>query len=225
MNTRSDMVNSAVTFVTVILLALTIGVCLVPGGILRRHVDIWWLGIEQRRVIAKEWTDITTGPRLGNVEGEVATVVFFDYTCPYCRLTGDTIAAFFSSHPNEAIVVRQLPNPGSALARSASMLAICASLQQRFATAHDYLAGQDDWIEDNLEATDWVLVGKRAGLEEGRLRDCLQSNRAEAALESDAELARRLSIRFTPAFLEPESGVYRGMPTVGKMSEWSGADW
>lgn len=51
----------------------------------------------------------------------------------------------------------------------------------------------------------------------------MESSSTEMLLAESEDLARRLSIRWTPSFLTRGGEFYRGVPSVGRMTEWSGA--
>ena len=48
-------------------------------------------------------------PVLGNPEGDVTVVEFFDYNCPYCRRVKPHIEALLDEDPNVKLVYREWP--------------------------------------------------------------------------------------------------------------------
>ena len=43
-------------------------------------------------------------PNLGNLEGDVTVVEFFDYNCPYCRSAGQTVQALLAADENVRVI-------------------------------------------------------------------------------------------------------------------------
>ncbi|MDC1258792.1 thioredoxin domain-containing protein, partial [Planktomarina temperata] len=50
-----------------------------------------------------------TAPNLGNPEGDVTVVEFFDYNCPYCRSAGQTVQALLAADKNIRVIYREWP--------------------------------------------------------------------------------------------------------------------
>ena len=48
-------------------------------------------------------------PNLGNPEGDVTVVEFFDYNCPYCRSAGQTVQALLETDANVRVIYREWP--------------------------------------------------------------------------------------------------------------------
>lgn len=168
------------------------------------------------------WDQIAGGNRVGDHLNEVTAVMFVDYTCAFCRVAQDTIAEFLRRYPSAAVGIRQRPRAGSKLSRLASMLAICFSEQQRFATIHSYLLHDDEWLAVPELGLDWDRLTEILGLSDEAMRRCMRSGSTATYVTEDEDLALRLAIRGTPAFLSPDGGVYFGVPTVRQMAEWAG---
>ena len=62
-------------------------------------------------------------PVLGNPEGDVTVVEFFDYNCPYCRRVKPHIEALLEEDPNVRLVYREWPilGDGSVFAARAAL--------------------------------------------------------------------------------------------------------
>lgn len=48
-------------------------------------------------------------PVLGNLDGDVTVVEFFDYNCPYCRRAKPHIETLLEEEPNVRLVFREWP--------------------------------------------------------------------------------------------------------------------
>ena len=64
-------------------------------------------------------------PNLGNPEGDVTVVEFFDYNCPYCRSAGQTLQALLAADVNVRVIYREWPILGedSVIAARAALAA------------------------------------------------------------------------------------------------------
>uniref|UniRef100_UPI003260D57C DsbA family protein n=1 Tax=Planktomarina sp. TaxID=2024851 RepID=UPI003260D57C len=64
-------------------------------------------------------------PNLGNPEGDVTVVEFFDYNCPYCRSAGQTVQALLAADKNIRVIYREWPILGddSVIAARAALAA------------------------------------------------------------------------------------------------------
>jgi protein-disulfide isomerase len=64
-------------------------------------------------------------PNLGNPEGDVTVVEFFDYNCPYCRSAGQTVQALLEADANVRVIYREWPILGddSVIAARAALAA------------------------------------------------------------------------------------------------------
>ena len=54
-------------------------------------------------------------PVLGNPDGDVTVVEFFDYNCPYCRRVKPEMEALLAADPNVRVVYREWPILGLSL--------------------------------------------------------------------------------------------------------------
>ncbi|WP_417692412.1 DsbA family protein [Roseibium sp.] len=48
-------------------------------------------------------------PVLGNPDGDITLVEFFDYNCPYCKRAKPIVQALLESDPNVRLVYREWP--------------------------------------------------------------------------------------------------------------------
>ena len=67
----------------------------------------------------------TNAPVLGNPDGDVTVVEFFDYNCPYCRRAMDEVQGLMDADANVRLVYREWPilGEGSVFAAKAALAA------------------------------------------------------------------------------------------------------
>ena len=51
----------------------------------------------------------SNSPNLGNPDGDVTVIEFFDYNCPYCRSAGRTVQELLAADANVRVIYREWP--------------------------------------------------------------------------------------------------------------------
>lgn len=77
-----------------------------------------------------------SSPVLGNPDGDVTVVAFFDYNCPYCRQGVPALKKLIESDEKVRLVVKELPVLGHA-SEDAARLALAAVGQGKYAALHE----------------------------------------------------------------------------------------
>ncbi len=81
-------------------------------------------------------------PSLGNPNGNLTVVEYFDYQCPYCKKMAPELAQLVREDGNIRLVLKDWPIFGDASAFAAK-LALASKYQNKYAAAHDALIGAD----------------------------------------------------------------------------------
>ena len=135
-------------------------------------------------------------PNLGNPEGDVTVVEFFDYNCPYCRSAGETLQALLAADANVRVIYREWPILGddSVIAARA---ALAARAQDKYEAFH--------WALMNGEGrvTEAVIfkVARDLGMDIAQLEADMVSPAVEAHIALSNSLAQQLGFTGTPAFI------------------------
>ncbi|WP_347836213.1 DsbA family protein [uncultured Planktomarina sp.] len=135
-------------------------------------------------------------PNLGNPEGDVTVVEFFDYNCPYCRSAGQTLQALLAADANVRLIYREWPILGedSVIAARA---ALAAREQGKYEAFH--------WALMNGEGrvTEAVIfkVARDLGMDVPKLEADMGSPAVEAHIALSNALAQQLGFTGTPAFI------------------------
>src|ERR1700730_11501334 len=79
-------------------------------------------------------------PSLGNPNGDLTIVEYFDYQCPYCKKVAPELAQAVQEDGNVRIVLKDWPIFGE-LSTSAAKLVLAAKYQDKYSQAHDALIG------------------------------------------------------------------------------------
>src|SRR5580704_18883750 len=88
-------------------------------------------------------------PSLGNPNGNLTVVEFFDYQCPYCKKLAPELAKLVQDDGNIRIVLKDWPIFGDASVFAAK-LALASKYQNNYAQAHDALIGADTKLTVDL---------------------------------------------------------------------------
>ncbi len=81
-------------------------------------------------------------PSLGNPNGDLTVVEYFDYQCPYCKKMAPELAQLVREDGNIRLVLKDWPIFG-AISTAAAEIALAAKYQNKYAEAHDALIGAD----------------------------------------------------------------------------------
>lgn len=135
-------------------------------------------------------------PVLGNPDGDVTIVEFFDYRCGYCKRVFPTLMEVVESDGNVRLVMKEWPilGPESDFAARA---ALAAQEQGKYADFHVKLMGAKGELSEDAVMT----IARSAGLDTEQLRADMADPGIEAALRRTFTLAEKLGIRGTPAFV------------------------
>jgi protein-disulfide isomerase len=138
-------------------------------------------------------------PVVGNPQGDVTIVEFFDYRCPYCKRSQPDITALINDDPHVRIVYKDLPVLGqdSVFAARAALAAAHQGGYQRLHNAMLEAPGQ-------LTNETVITLAEAQGLDKDRLLRDMASPEVAAILARNAELAHGLGINGTPSFVVGE---------------------
>lgn len=135
-------------------------------------------------------------PILGNPDGDVTIVEFFDYNCPYCKRAMPEVNALLAEDTNVRLVLREWPilSEGSAFAARAAL----ASRQQgKYAEMHDALMT----MRGKVEAEAVLRIAGEVGLDVEKLKIDMQSPEVEEHIATSIRLAEALGFNGTPSFV------------------------
>ncbi len=135
-------------------------------------------------------------PVLGNPEGDVTVVEFFDYNCPYCRRAKPHIETLLEEDPNVRLVYREWPilGDGSVFAARA---ALAAREQGKYEEFHWALMG----MSGRAEEASVIQVAEQIGLNIQQLRRDMAAPEIDAHIAVSMELSRALGFNGTPSFV------------------------
>ena len=135
---------------------------------------------------------------LGNPDGDVTVVEFFDYNCGYCARAMRDMQAVIESDPNVRFVLKEFPilGPSSAEAHVVSM-AVARTAPDKYPDFHQAL------LTGGSEANGDVAmsIAESLGIDMVTLENALVPSDNEEAFNEAYELATALQISGTPSYV------------------------
>ena len=135
-------------------------------------------------------------PNLGNPEGDVTVVEFFDYNCPYCRSAGQTVQALLAADENVRVIYREWPILGDDSVMAARA-ALAAREQGKYEAFHWALMNGEGRVTEALI----FKVARDLGMDVAQLEADMVSPAVEAHIALSNALAQQLGFTGTPAFI------------------------
>lgn len=155
---------------------------------------------ERQRAQLSTLSDATlvldTTPVIGNPDGDVTLVEFFDYNCGFCRRMVEPITDLLAWDDGIRMVMKEFPilGPESMVAARAALASRRQGLYEEY---HFALMGSSGSL---TEARIFELAAS-VGLDVERLRADMDHPDVQTEIQSSYALAEALGIRGTPAFL------------------------
>ena len=137
---------------------------------------------------------------IGNPQGDVTFVEFFDYNCGYCKRALDDMLALMKDDPKLKVVLKEFPvlGPGSI---EAARVAVAVRMQdkdgKKYLDFHRKLLGQRG-PADKAHA---LAAAKDAGFDVARLERDMASDEVKASLDESFKLAEQLGLNGTPSYV------------------------
>lgn len=153
----------------------------------------------------------TAAEVVANPDGDVTIVEFMDYHCGYCRRTLPALQELVQSDKGVRFVLKEFPilGPDSVTAARA---AVASRNQGRYWDMHQGLMASQDISIEGVRA-----VATSLGLDVAKLEADMASPETEKVLAQDMELARKLGLRGTPAFVVDGQDLVPGAVPLGQL--------
>jgi protein-disulfide isomerase len=153
--------------------------------------------------VATNAEKIFNSPRgvvLGNKDGDVTFVEFFDYNCGYCKRAMADMLDLMKTDPKLRVVLKEFPvlSQGSV---EAAQVAVAVRMQdpggKKYLDFHQKLLGGRG-PADKLRA---IAAAKEAGLDIGRIEKDLAGPEVKATIEENFKLAEAMGMNGTPSYV------------------------
>src|SRR5579859_7341188 len=153
--------------------------------------------------VAKNSDTIFNSPRgvtLGNKDGDVTFVEFFDYNCGYCKRAMSDMFDLMKNDSKLKVVLKEFPvlGPGSV---EAAKVAVAVRMQdkggKKYMEFHQKLLGGRGQA-DKARA---LAVAKEVGMDMKRIDADLASDEIKVSIEETLKLAETLGLNGTPSYI------------------------
>src|SRR6185503_8693131 len=137
---------------------------------------------------------------VGNPQGDVTFVEFFDYNCGYCKRAMSDMIDLIKSDPKLKIVLKEFPvlGPGSV---EAARVAVAVRMQDK--TGKKYLDFHQKLLTGRGQADKAraLAAAKDVGLDMARIERDLTSDEVKQTLAESLDLAEKLGLNGTPSYV------------------------
>jgi protein-disulfide isomerase len=145
-----------------------------------------------------------TSPVVGNPEGDVTMVEFFDYQCPYCKRVLPTVEQLIEEDDDLRVVYKEYPilGPVSVVAARVAL----ASVKQdpdRYYELHNALMSEPGRLTESAI----MGIAEGLGFDMERLKADMEAPDISQMIDRNIALARSLGINGTPSFVIGEEMV------------------
>jgi protein-disulfide isomerase len=153
--------------------------------------------------ITKNATAIFNSPRqvtLGNKDGDVTFVEFFDYNCGYCKRAMADMLDLMKGDPKLKVVLKEFPvlSQGSV---EAAQVGVAVRMQDP--TGKKYLDFHQKLLNGRGQAdkAHALAAAKEAGLDTARIEKDMANPEVRATIEENFKLAEAMGMNGTPSYV------------------------
>jgi protein-disulfide isomerase len=137
---------------------------------------------------------------LGNPQGDVTFVEFFDYNCGYCKRAMGDMMTFLKDDPKLKVVLKEFPVLGAG-SIEAAQVAVAVRMQDR--SGKKYLEFHQKLLMGRGQAdrARALAAAKDVGLDVARIERDMASAEVKATLDESMKLADALGLNGTPSYV------------------------
>ncbi len=135
---------------------------------------------------------------LGNPEGSVTLVEFFDYNCGYCKRAHSDMTKLIGDDPDLKVVLKEFPVLGQGSVEAAQVaVAVNSVAPEKYANFHEtLLLGRGQ-----ANRASALAAAKEVGIDEDALLAAMATDEASQTIEEVYSLANRLGLTGTPSYV------------------------
>ncbi len=150
---------------------------------------------------------------IGNPDGDVTLVEFFDYNCGVCRQALGVTASLLQSDPNLRIVLKEFPILGPE-SIEAARISVAIAQNAKYWAFHRALLGNDA----RADRQSALAAAQQIGLDPGAIEDAIDVEQSNTVFREVYALANSLGINGTPSYVIGDE-VIPGLVDVGVIEE------
>ncbi|WP_332065524.1 DsbA family protein [Bartonella sp. CB189] len=135
---------------------------------------------------------------LGNPNGKIVLVNFFDYNCSFCKKSYAHIKNLIKEHPDLQVIIKDLPILGNdSIAAHTVAYAFRKEFPEKYSQFYETLLTQPGRAN---EATA-LKVAISLGASEKKLRNAIQDTNLQNSFKQNIQIASTLNITGTPSYI------------------------
>jgi len=136
-------------------------------------------------------------PILGNSNGDIVVVAFYDYNCSFCKKANEYENEIMASDPGVKVVLRPIPILGGTSAYAAKIaLAVQRVSSNNFQNVHNELMKMKEISEENVKT---MLT--KYGIDYTLVENEVNSYSVKQIIAKNFDLAKELGIKGTPSYV------------------------
>jgi protein-disulfide isomerase len=142
---------------------------------------------------------------VGNPNGKITIVEFYDYNCGFCKRAQEDMQALTAADPDLRFVLKEFPilGPDSQKAHVVSM-AFRTLMPEKYGDFHNQLLGG----QGRAGEASAIKIALSLGADEAKLREEMQNPAINDAFAKTYDLANKLSITGTPSYVVGNEVVF-----------------
>jgi protein-disulfide isomerase len=134
---------------------------------------------------------------LGNPDGDVTLVEFFDYNCGYCRAAVPDMATLLAEDPNLRIVLKEFPILSNESIDAARIAVLVGEADVDYWAFHEALFTSRSQVDKQVALT----AAEELGLSPVALELDMGTEGVSETIQTSYEIARALNITGTPTYI------------------------
>jgi protein-disulfide isomerase len=137
---------------------------------------------------------------VGNAQGDVTFVEFFDYNCGYCKRALEDMMELMKTDSKLRVVLKEFPVLGPSSVEAAK---VATAVRMQDKTGKKYLEFHQKLLtgRGQIDKARAMAVAKEVGLDVARIERDMASEEARLSLEESFKLAEMLGLNGTPSYV------------------------
>ena len=136
-------------------------------------------------------------PVLGNPNGDIVVVAFYDYNCSFCKKANDYENEIIASDPGVKVVLRPIPILGGTSTYAAKIaIAVQRVSSNNFLNVHNELMQMKEISEENVK----IMLAKY-GINYSLIENEVNSYSVRQIIAKNFDLAKELGVKETPSYV------------------------
>lgn len=164
---------------------------------------------KQSSAVKKHSEALFNSPRgviVGNRQGDVNFVEFFDYNCGYCKRAMADMMDLMKADPKVRVVLKEFPVLGQGSVEAAQ---VGVAVRMQDPSGKKYLDFHQKLLSSRgqIDKTKAVAAAREAGADMARLEKDMVSPEVKATLEENFRMAEDIGLNGTPSYVIGEQVV------------------